>query len=290
MKNLFSSVITASFMAVMALPSSGQGIKLPAPSPKQVVEQEFALSTINIEYSRPGAKGRKVFGDVVPFGKVWRTGANASTKITFGSDVKVEGQDLKAGTYALYTIPNVDSWDIMFYKDLTLGGNVSKYKAEDEALKIKAKPSPIKDKIETFLINVDNFTSTTAAINLMWENTKVSFKVETSIDEQIMKDIEKNVIQDNRPYYAAARYYYENGKDLKMALDWINKAVEARPKAYWVSHLKAEIQLGLKDYKGAIATAEISKAAAKEDEDDAYVKKNDKLIEEAQKGANQSTK
>jgi tetratricopeptide (TPR) repeat protein len=280
-KTILSLAAAALFSAV-SITAQAQTLKVPAPSPTQTLKQNFALSEIGIEYSRPSAKGRVVFGDVVPFGKVWRTGANSSTKITFGEDVTVEGTPVKAGTYALYTIPNKDVWEIMFYKDLTLGGNVGDYKAADELFRFKVKPTALGNKVETFTINVADITSKSANIQLTWENTSVAFNVIANIDSAIMANIEKTVVKDNRPYYAAATYYYDNNKDMTQALAWANKAVEANPKAYWVINLKASIQLKMKDYKGAIATANQSLALAKEDGDDAYVKKNEKIIAEAQ--------
>ncbi len=264
--------------------SANAQLKTPAPSPAQTLDQAFALSNIKIEYSRPSAKGRVIYGDLVPFGKVWRTGANASTKITFGEDVKIEGMALAAGTYALYTIPNKDSWDILFYKDLKLGGDVANYKAENEVLKVKVKPSALANKVETFTMNVADITATTANIELTWEHTRVAIKVTAEIDAVVMKNIEKLVITDSRPYFAAATYYYDNDKDLKLALEWVDKAFALNPKGYWIIHLKAKIQLKMKDYAGAIASAEKSKALAVEDKDDSYVANNDKLIAEAKKG------
>ena len=122
-------------LTVMSFSLTAQQLKVPAPSPLQTIKQAFALSDITIEYSRPGVKNRVIFGDVVPFGKTWRTGANQTTKITFGEDVKVEGNPVTAGTYGIYSVPNKDSWDIMFYKDLTLAGNVAEYKPENEVLR-----------------------------------------------------------------------------------------------------------------------------------------------------------
>ena len=263
------------------LPSNAQALKTPAPSPLQTVDQAFALSNIKIEYSRPSVKGRVIFGDLVPYGKVWRTGANQSTKITFGDDVKVEGVALKAGTYALYTIPNKDSWDILFYKDLTLGGNVAEYKATEEVARVKGKVSATGMKVETFTINVGDVTATTASVDLMWDMTKVSFGVTTDIDEKVMKNIETALASDTRPYFQAANYYYENNKDLSKALTWVNTASEQNPKAYWMVHLKAKIQMKMKDAKGAIESAEKSMALAKEDGNADYVKLNEKLIAEA---------
>jgi hypothetical protein len=258
-------------------------LKTPAPSPLQTLKQNFALSEIGIEYSRPSAKGRIVFGDVVPFGKIWRTGANSSTKITFAEDVKVEGQNVLAGTYALYTIPNKDNWELMFYKDLSLGGNTGEYKKENELIRFTVKPSVITEKVETFEINVSNISSNTANIELRWENTRISFSVVADIDSKIMKNIEKNVINDTKPYYQAASYYYENNKDLKLALEWADKAVAQNPKAYWVLLLKAKIQTKSNDKKGAALTAAQVVNLAKEDQDDAYVKMAEQIIAESKK-------
>ncbi len=259
-----------------------QTIKTPAPSPLQTIKQNFGIGEIGIEYSRPSAKGRVVYGDVVAFGSIWRTGANSATKITIGEDTKIEGNVLAAGTYALYTVPGKEAWDIMFYKDLTLGGNVGDYKKDDEVLRVSVKPTSLSQKVETFTINFANITATTCQVELLWEQTSVAFKVSTEIDAKVMKSIETAMAPaDKKPYYSAANYYFENNKDLKQALAWIDMAVEQNPKAYWVLHLKAKIQLKLKDAKGAIETAEKSKILALEDKDDAYVKNNDKLIAEA---------
>ena len=257
---------------------NAQQLKVPAASPAQTVKQAFALSDITIEYARPSAKGR-----VVSFGTIWRTGANASTKITFGEDVKVEGNDVKAGTYALYSIPNKDSWELMLYKDLTLGGDVASYKKENEVLRFTVKPTALTEKVETFQINVQDITASSANIELIWEKTRVAFKVVADIDSKIMKSIENAVIKDNRPYYQAASYYYENDKDLKLAAEWIDKAVANNPKAYWVVLLKAKILFKAKDLKGAQAAAEQAKALATEDKDDAYVKMADKIIADCKK-------
>lgn len=279
--NKISAAIAIAAFSISSV--NAQQLKVPAPSPLQTLKQAFALDNITVEYSRPSVKGRVIFGDVVPFGKVWRTGANASTKITFGEDVTVEGKPVVAGTYAIYSIPNKDSWEIMLYKDLTLGGNVADYKAENEVLKFQVKPTALTAKVETFTINVANVTSNTCAIELAWDKTSVSFNVSADIESKIMKNIDATMSKDARPYYQAASYYYENNKDLAKATEWINKAVEQNPKAYWVMLLKAKILLKAKDNKGAIAAAEQTVILAKEEQDDAYVKMAQNLIAEAKK-------
>jgi hypothetical protein len=277
--NLKTLLLTGSILTGGLL-AQAQQLKTPAPSPLQKVTQNFGLSEVTVEYSRPSAKGRVVYGDVVPFDKTWRTGANASTKITFGEDVSVAGTLVKAGTYALYSVPGVEEWSVMLYSDLKLGGNVAGYDKANEVLAIKVKPTKTADKTETFTIEFANMTTTSMDISLVWENTIVNIPVKVDVDDKIMKSIDA-AMGDNKPYFQAANYYFENGKDLNKALEWITKAVDANPNAYWVSHLKAKIQLKLGDADGAIATAKSSLAKATADEDGAYIKMNEKLIKEA---------
>lgn len=273
----------ASALLMLSTATFGQALKVPAPSPLQTVKQAFALSEIGLEYSRPSAKNRVIFGDLVPFGKLWRTGANGATKITFGEDVKVDGTALVAGTYAVYTIPNKDNWEIMFYKDLSLGGNVADYKKENEVAKIVVKTKTLSDKIESFTIDISDITASTANVSLAWEKTRVSFAVVADIDAKIMKSIDANVVQDNRPYFQAASYFYETNKDLIKAAEWADKAFEANPKAYWILMLKAKIQAKQKDKKSAIATAEQVVILATEGKNDDYVKQAKDLIAEMKK-------
>lgn len=280
-KNLCIALMALSFTGINA-----QTLKVPAPSPLQTLKQAFALSEIGIEYSRPSAKGRVIFGDVVPFEKIWRTGANASTKLTFGEDVKLEGNLVKAGTYALYTIPNKETWEILIYKDLKLGGNVAGYKKEDELLRFTVKSKASADKVETFTINVCDITASSSNIELSWENTRVSFSVVADIDASIMTNIDNAINKDNRPYYQAASYYYENNKDMNVALGWINKATEQNPKAYWVMLLKAKIENKLNDTTASIASANKVIAMAKENKNDDYVKMGEDLIKGIREKAN----
>ena len=280
---LLKTIKSISLALIILISSNAiaQQLKVPAASPLQTVKQAFGLSEITIEYSRPSVKGRVIFGDVVPFGKIWRTGANSTTKITFGDDVKVEGIDVKAGTYGFYTIPNADSWEIMLYKDLTLGGNVANYKIENEVLRVKVKPTVLGNKVETFTMGLADVTFTSTNIELTWENTRVAVSVVTEIDSKIMKTIENTIVLDTRPFYQAASYYYENNKDLKQALEWAEKAIIANPKTYWVVLLKAKIQLKLNDKKGAIATANQVIIMATADKDDSFIKQAEKLIASA---------
>lgn len=258
-----------------------QALKTPTPSPMQTLKQGFALTDISIEYYRPSAKGRTVFGDVVPFGKIWRTGANGATKMTFGENVKIQGKDVPAGTYAIYTIPNKDNWEVLIYKDLKLGGNVNDYKQENELIRFTVPVVNMNDHIETFTVNVANIQASSCAIELTWEKTKISFNVVAEIDQAIMGSIDKAMNVDSKPYYQAASYYYENNKDMAKALEWITKAVDQNPKAYWVALLKAKIELKSGDKKAATTSAQKVIELAKEAKNDDYVKMAEKLISEA---------
>ena len=283
LQTLKSFTVAAALVAMSSFTAQAQQLKTPAPSPLQTVKQAFALSDITIEYSRPGAKNRVIYGDVVPFGKVWRTGANNATKITFGEDVKVEGVAVTAGTYALYTIPNKDSWEIMLYKDLTLGGNVADYKKENEVAHFTVKSKALNDKVETFSIDIADVTATTSNIELNWEKTRVAFSVVADIDAKVMKNIETALAADTRPYFSAANYYYENNKDMNKALEYVNKGIEQNPKAFWMLHLKSKIQSKLNDKKGSTATAEQVIVLAKEAKNDDYVKMAEKQIADNKK-------
>lgn len=271
---LFFALFCCSFGAF------AQSLNIPAASPSQTVKQSFGTSEISVEYSRPSANGRAVFGNVVNYDNIWRTGANASSKITFGSDVKVQGKDVKAGTYAIYTIPTKGEWDVMLYKDLTLGGNVAKYNAENEVTRFKVKPTELKDKVETFTINFDGFTPTATTLVMSWENTKIAIGITTDIDATIMKNIDKFIVNDNRPFSAAANYYLENNKDMKLAMEWINKAISNNPKGYWLYMTKAKIASKQNDKAAAIAAANECNKLATESNDDSYIKQSKEFLKE----------
>lgn len=270
------------FFAAIGISTSllAQSLNIPAASPSQTIKQAFGTSEISVDYSRPSANGREVFGNVVNYDKIWRTGANASTKITFGSDVKVQGNDVKAGTYAIYTIPTKGDWEVMLYKDLTLGGNVAKYATENEVTRFKVKPIQLKDKVETFTINFDGFSPTATTLVMSWENTKIAVGITTDIDATIMKNIDKFIVNDNRPFAGAATYYLENNKDLKLAMEWINKAISNNPKGYWLYMTKAKIAAKQNDKATATAAANECNKLATESNDDSYIKQSKDFLKE----------
>jgi hypothetical protein len=273
-------------MALLAgIIAHAQSLTIPRPSPTCRVEQEFATSKITIDYSRPGVKGRTVFGDLVPYGKVWRTGANAATKIKFGEDVQVQGNNVPAGKYGFYTIPDKTEWTIIFSKDTILWGDDG-YKAENDLLRFKVQPEALPSLQETFTIEINNIRSESCDITLKWEKTSVTFSVKADIDSKIMKQIDEAMNVDKRPYGPAATYYFENGKDLNQAYAWITKAVEKRPDAYWYMTTKAKIEMKLGKYNDALATATAAKDLATKDSDVSYIQQNEKIIAEAKSKAN----
>jgi hypothetical protein len=274
--------LLALFIAPVML--TAQNIKFPAPSPLQTIKQEFALSEISVSYSRPSVKGRKVMGDLVPFNnEVWRTGANQPTKITFGEDVKIAGNAVPKGEYALYSIPAKDEWTMILSKNTALWGSMG-YKPSDDLIRFKAKSVALPMTVETFTILLGDVKPESLDVQLLWENTAVTFTVNTDIDSRVMTQIKTAMAPgDRRPYFEAATYYYETGKDLNQALEWADKAVQQNPERYWVEHLKAKIQLKTGDKKGAIATATKSMTNAKSQKNADYVALNEKLIVEAKK-------
>lgn len=258
-------------------------ISAPQPSPTAKLSQKVGLTDIEVDYSRPGMKGRKIFGDLVPFGEVWRTGANSSSKITLSDDVKMGGQDVPKGTYALYTIPGKDEWTIIVHKYLENWG-AGGYDATQDLCRFKVKPTVLKDGYETFTIDFSNLTYSTGSLDLKWENTKVSILIETPADAMVEKQIKETLVDGPSAgsYASAAGFYLEKGKDLDQALAWINMAIEKRPEAFWYVHTKAKILAKQGKKAEAIETANKSMEMAKANKggDFGYVANNQKLINE----------
>jgi len=270
-----------SFILLSALLTSGvyaQDLKLPALSPTSKLTQEFSTSNIEISYSRPSMRGRKIFGELVAFGNVWRTGANSATKIKFGEDVTVGGQAVKAGEYALYTIPGVAEWEIILNKGVGNWGNAGYDKADDVA-RFKIAPKAMDKNVQTFTINIGHITYSTCNIELTWEKTKITIPVKANNEERLNASIDKAINNPNIPYFQAANYYFETDQNLDKAIVYVDKALEANPKAFWMWSLKARIaqKMGKKDdaINAANKAMEVAKGSAFEAE---YVNNMTKLI------------
>jgi len=277
MKKLLFAVIAACLFVV-----ADAQLKTPAPSPPQNVKQDFGLAAIELSYSRPGVKGRKIFGDVVPFGQVWRTGANEPTTITFGDEVTIGGVKLPAGKYGLVTIPDKKSWTIIISKQTDISSPQA-YKQNMDAVRVTANVNTIKASVETFTMQFANVKPTTCELQIMWDKSAVVLPIATEIDSKIMADIDKAMKGDKPPYFQAAVYYMNNGKDLNQALTWFNKAVEEQPDAFWIQHQWANCLAKLGQKNEAKAAAQKSKELAIAAKNDDYVKLNDKLLKELAK-------
>ena len=243
--------------------SFAQRLQTPALSPLSKSTQEVGLTTIGLEYARPSAKGRTVFGELVPYGEIWRTGANASTKITLTEPAHIGGNTIAAGTYALYTIPGADVWTIIIHSNTkmrSLAGNV--YKEADDVFRFEVKPQAIEPYVETFTLQFTDLTTNSVNLQLSWANTMVNIPIAVNVDEKIdaqMAEFLKTPgnIPD-RTYFEAAQYYLNNEKDLGTALGWIEDALTKSPENARYGLLKAKIQYAMGDQKAALTTVNLA--------------------------------
>ncbi|WP_315816286.1 DUF2911 domain-containing protein [Paraflavitalea speifideaquila] len=229
------------FTLLLAYAGHAQSLKTPAPSPTQNIKQDFGLSSIELSYSRPVIKGRKIMGDLVPYKKVWRTGANQATTLTFGDEVTIGGKKIPAGKYGLVSIPDVTSWTLIITKQLDIT-SPSAYKEENDVVRVKVPARVVPAAAESFTMQFVNVKASTCELQIQWDKTLVSLPIATDIDTKVMAQIDQLINDDaeeaKKPYFTAALYYLDNGKDLNKALGWFNKAAELNPKAFWVLHQK----------------------------------------------------
>jgi hypothetical protein len=277
-------VFIMALLAFSSLTTNAQ-VETPQASPSSKVEQTVGLTNVSIDYSRPGAKGRTVYGDLVPYGKNWRTGANANTVITFDEDIKVNGQELKRGKYALYTTPKADSWDVIFYSATDNWGLPKTWDESKVALRTTVKPETLNKPVESFTISLNNLSNDSATLDLAWERTMVSVPFTVPTNKVAMNSIEKALAGPSAgDYFSAAQYFYQTENDLNKALTWINNAVSLTPEGkdtpFWYLRLKSLIQAKLGDKKGAIASAKSSLDGAKKAGNGDYEKMNKDSIAE----------
>ncbi len=258
-------------------------IETPQPSPLQKIEQKVGLTDVSVQYSRPSMKGRTIFGDLVPYGKLWRTGANQNTMVTFSTDVMVGESTLKAGSYAIFSKPNKDNWEVIFYSDTNNWGTPQKWDESKVAATVNAKVYDIPMDIETFTVSFDDLTNDSAVLGIMWEKTYVAVKFEVPTDKAVTTAINKVM---NGPsaddYYAAARYYLESGKDINKAVVWMDKAIEMtkeNPRFWWLRQ-QSLIKAKAGDKKGAIKAAKASLEGAEKAGNADYIKMNKDSLKE----------
>lgn len=237
-------------------------VDFPAASPACTLKQRVGLTDIEIDYSRPGVKNRTIFGGIVPYGQVWRTGANNATKITFSTPVKLDGHDIPAGTYALFAIPGEDEWTIIINKNANQWG-AFKYDEKADLVRFKVTPVEIAEQIETFTIEFNHIRDESAVINLVWDHTVVPIRLEIGLTDKLVPQIEAAMASPDKKsdgfYFQAATFYYDHNLDLHKALDWVNAGLADNPFiAFEMLHLKAQILAKQGDKEGAIAAAKKS--------------------------------
>jgi hypothetical protein len=283
--NLFrtSAVLFSGLCLAAGLYAQAPKINFPAASPAATVTQRVGLTDIRIDYNRPGAKGRQVFGGLVPYDHIWRTGANTATKISFSTPVKLNGTEIPAGTYELFTIPGAAEWTVIIHKNMSQWGAYA-YDEKNDVARIKAKPTALTNHIETLAIGVNDLRDESATLIIAWEKVRVDVSLTVDVKSTLVPQIEAVMSAggDKLPYANAAMYYLENDLDLKKAAAWMDSAIAAQPDAFYLVYRKALILEKMGDKAGAIATAQKSLEAARADNRpalrDEYVGLNESLI------------
>lgn len=275
--------LTLILLAVITVFGVEAQMQMPPGSPTFELKGTVGLADVKVVYSRPSAKGRKVFGRLVPFGEVWRTGANASTKISFSKDVTLEGNLVPAGDYALYSIPGENEWTIILSKNLSLWGSMG-YDPADDVVRFNVPTKHPSSHYETFTVSFSDFKMNTAKLNMKWEKTKAVFTIENDAETEVMAYIQEHLIKGttakDSDYFDAASFYFEGRKDDQKALVWVKKAIEISgdEKRYWEYHLKAKVLARLGYTEDATAAAKESIALAKAGKNPDYVRLNEQLL------------
>lgn len=273
-------------LLVAALIAFGTGLNAqivaPKASPQGKIEQKIGVTDLRVEYYRPMKNNRVVFGEVVPFNEIWRTGANENSKFTC-SDALVFGTDtLRAGTYALFTKPSASNWEIYFYTETSNWGLPETWDASKVALKTTVPTIALNDVVEVFTMNLDPVSSKMGQLSISWDKTRVMVPFAVPTTQKVLASIEKTMTGPSaNDYFAAADFYFKEKKDLQKAREWVTKAVEMRgDDAYWMLRVKALIEAELGDYKAAIETAKKGLAAAEKAKNTANIALNKASIEE----------
>ena len=274
---MLKKLIACTAVLFILAESDAQQLRTPQPSTSQTIKQDFGIGSVELSYSRPNMKGRKIFGDLVPFGKVWRTGANNATTVTFTDTVMVGSSKLAPGKYGLLTIPNKDEWTVIFSKQTNITSPVD-YKQESDAARINVKANSLKENYETFTIQFANIKSSSLDLQMVWDNVAVNVPITTDVETKVMAQINNAMNKDNRPYFQSAMYYMETGRDLNQAIAWLDKAFEQNPNAFWVVHQKANALAKQGKKAEAKAAAQKSMDMAMAAKNDDYVELNKKLL------------
>jgi hypothetical protein len=254
MKNFIAPLVCSAFIAFGLHAQDAKKIDFPLPSSSATVKERVGVTDISVEYSRPNVRERKIFGGLVPYGSVWRTGANAATKITFSTDVKFAGAAVPAGSYALFTIPGEGEWTVILSKVVDDQWGSYAYNPKDDQARIKVKPVSTAESLETMTIGVQDIHSGKANLVIAWEKTEVPIAIDTDLVGKLKPQIEAAMAgSGEKPYFAAAMFYYENNLDMALAKEWIEAAAKKQPDAVWIVYRKGLILKKAGDNAGALA-------------------------------------
>ena len=270
-------------LAIILAPFAAEAqIKTPQASPKGYIKQTVGLTDVEVTYSRPGARGRAVFGNLVPFGKLWRTGANENTIISFSDDVIIDGKTLKKGKYAIYTIPKIESWEVIFYLSTDNWGLPENWNESYVVLRTTVKENALPTPVETFTIGINGLDPNFGYLEMAWENSHVALKFEVPTAKNAIASIEKTLGGPNsNDYFAASQYLFQSNGNIETARTYVDKSLDmTTDKPYFILRLKSLIQAKQGDKKGAVETAKASLAAAEAANNQDYVKLNKDSIAE----------
>lgn len=249
-----------SCLLIFTIISNAQ-IKHPKVSPHSILKQEAGLTSFTVDYSRPAVRDRKIFGNVVPFGRIWRVGANESTKFTVSTNVKIMGNELEAGTYALYAYPQKDSWEIVFHSNIShWGDGRNNYNPKEDVLRITVIPQSLSDFVENFTISFNEISHNKLFMNWDWEHLRVRIPITIDTHSLMMKEINTQILQNPSAatYYQAARYLLEQNTQVDKSLQWLDKAEKIEGPKYYISRVRSLIYASMKEYKKAIEAASVS--------------------------------
>jgi hypothetical protein len=273
--------------SLTAQTAAAPALKFPQPSPPTTIKQQVGITDIELSYNRPSMKGRKIFGGLVPYGEVWRTGANNATRISFSTAVKVGGKELPAGAYELFTIPTPTEWTVIFQKaqEKPQWGSYA-YDAKNDAARVTVKATESTSNVETFAITFSTVTEESVVMNLAWEKARASVKINIDTKGMLVPQIEAAMAdpeQAKKFNFPAAMFYFENNLDLKKAIAWMDAGLAAQPNAFWMIYRKGLILEKAGDKAGAKAAAEQSLALAQQDKREGikkeYIALNQALID-----------
>ncbi|UYZ60780.1 DUF2911 domain-containing protein [Hymenobacter latericus] len=285
MKRFRTLLLAGGLCGLASLPLQAQQLRLPVMSPTVRMRQDFSTSYIELVYGRPSKRGRDIFGKLEPYGQVWRTGANSSTRIKFGEEVKFGGQVVPAGTYALFTIPDPKEWTIILNKDTSQWGAYD-YRPELDLVRVKAKPRTSNTSAESFAITLENLQPAAADLYLRWDKVRVSVPIEADADARIMAQIQEAMKTDKKPYFAAAQYYYSTGKDLNQAIAWLDESIKQQPSYYayyWKGKMLQKANRNAEAAEAVRQSLALVKQEKNEHSRDEYTRLNEQLLKEVKR-------